>query len=96
MELAVIHHILVTERIPLDDLLDLTAELTHDFALIEYVAPADPMFKRIVRGRENLYAHLTREYFESAANRRFELVRSVQIDGLQRWLYLFRRRPNQN
>jgi hypothetical protein len=95
MELAVIHHMLVTERIPLDDLLDLTAELTHDFALIEYVAPADPMFKRIVRGREDLYAHLTREYFESAANRRFELVRSAQIDGLQRWLYLFRRRPNQ-
>jgi hypothetical protein len=96
MELAVIHHMLVTERIPLPDLLDLTAELTRDFALIEYVAPADPMFKRIVRGRENLYAHLTREYFESAANRRFELVRSVQIDGLQRWLYLFRRRPKQS
>jgi hypothetical protein len=96
MELAVIHHMLVTERIPLQDLLDLTAELTRDFALIEYVAPADPMFRRIVRGRENLYAHLTREYFEAAANRRFELVRSTQIDGLQRWLYLFRRRPNQS
>jgi 2-polyprenyl-3-methyl-5-hydroxy-6-metoxy-1,4-benzoquinol methylase len=96
MELAVIHHMLVTERIPLPDLLDLTAELTREFALIEYVAPADPMFRRIVRGRESLYAHLTREYFEAAAKQRFELVRSTQIDGLQRWLYLFRRRPNQN
>jgi hypothetical protein len=96
MELAVIHHMLVTERVPLDDLLGLTAELTRDFALIEYVAPADPMFKRIVRGRENLYVHLTREYFEAAASRRFQLVRSTQINGLHRWLYLFRRRPNQS
>ncbi len=96
MELAVIHHMLVTERIPIEDLLDLTAELTRDFALIEYVAPADPMFRRIVRGRESLYAHLTREYFETAANRHFELVRSAQIDGLHRWLYLFRRRPKQS
>ncbi len=95
MELAVIHHMLVTERIPLEELLDLTAELTGEFALIEYVAPADPMFRRIVRGREPLYAHLTREYFESAAARRFELVRSAQIDGLHRWLYLYRRRPGQ-
>jgi|HubBroStandDraft_5_1064220.scaffolds.fasta_scaffold34016_3 SAM-dependent methyltransferase len=90
--LAVIHHMLVTERVPLEDLLDLVAEITRDFALIEYVSPDDPMFKRIVRGREALYSHLTRERFETAAQRHFELVRSARIGGLQRWVYLFRRR----
>jgi SAM-dependent methyltransferase len=92
MLLAVIHHILVTERIPLEDLLDLIADITRDFALIEYVGPADPMFNRIVRGRDGLYSHLTREHFETAAARRFELVRCTQIDGLHRWIYLYRRR----
>ena len=92
MLLAVMHHMLVTERVPLDDLLDLTAEITRDYALIEYVTPDDPMFKTIVRGREALYSHLTRDRFEAAAERRFELVRSVQIGGLHRWLYLLRRR----
>ncbi len=90
--LAVIHHILVTERIPLENLLDLIVEITREYALIEYVAPEDPMFARIVRGRETLYSHLTRDRFEAAAAARFELVRSARIGGLHRWLYLFRRR----
>jgi len=92
MMLAVIHHMLVTERVPLEDLLALAAELIREYLLIEFVAPEDPMFQRIVRGRENLYAHLTRSRFEAAAAQRFELVRTMQIDGLHRWLYLFRRR----
>jgi hypothetical protein len=90
--LAVVHHMLVTERIPLEDLLALTAELTREYALIEFVAPEDPMFQRIVRGRQKLYSHLTQARFEAAAAPHFELVRSVRIDGLHRWLYHFRRR----
>lgn len=92
MMLAVIHHMLVTERIPLEDLLDLAAELTRDYLLVEFVAPDDPMFRRIVRGREALYSDLTSMRFEAAATERFELVRSLRIDGMHRWLYLFRRR----
>jgi SAM-dependent methyltransferase len=90
--LAVIHHMLVTERIPLEDLLDLTAELSRDYVLIEFVAPEDPMFQRIVRGRQGLYSHLTKARFEAAAAERFELIRAARIDGMHRWLYLFRPR----
>jgi SAM-dependent methyltransferase len=90
--LAVMHHILVTERIPMEDLLDLADQLTKRYLLIEFVGPEDPMFRRIVRGRDRLYANITRESFESAAKTRFELLRSEQIDGLHRWLYLYRRR----
>ncbi|HLX46254.1 MAG TPA: class I SAM-dependent methyltransferase [Bryobacteraceae bacterium] len=92
MMLAVLHHMLVTERIPLEDSLALAADLTRDYALIEFVAPEDPMFQRIVRGRQKLYSHLTQTRFEAAAAPHFELVRSLRIDGLHRWLYLFRRR----
>ncbi len=94
--LAVVHHMLVTERIPLEDLLGLADELSKDYVLIEYVAPADPMFQRIVRGRDELYADFSPDWFETAALRRFELIRSTRIDGLHRWLYLFRRRPAAN
>jgi hypothetical protein len=96
MMLAVVHHMLVTERVPLDDLLALTEELTRGYALIEFVGHQDPMFQRIVRGREGLYSHLTNTWFEAAADRRFELVRSKRIDGLHRWLYLFRSRRATN
>ncbi len=90
--LAVMHHILVTERIPLEDLLELMAEISREYLLIEFVAQEDPMFQRIVRGRAQLYSHLTRARFEAAASARFELVRCERMDGMERWLYLFRQR----
>jgi SAM-dependent methyltransferase len=89
--LAVMHHIVVTERIPLEELLALAAEISRDYLLIEFVAPEDPKFQRIVRGREALYSHLTKERFEAAAQAHWELVRSTRITGLHRWLYLYRR-----
>jgi Methyltransferase domain len=92
MMLAVLHHLIVTERVPMDDLLRLVEELTREFLLIEFVAPEDPMFQRIMRGREALYSDWTNRRFEQAAAARFELLRSTRIDGLHRWLYLFRRK----
>jgi SAM-dependent methyltransferase len=90
--LALMHHIVVTERIPLEDLLALAAEISREYLLFEFVAPQDPMFQRIVRGREALHSHLTQERFEEAARPHWEPVRSRQITGLHRWLYLYRRR----
>lgn len=90
--LAVIHHMLVTERIPLAEIIELAAELTTDVLVIEFVAPDDPMFKRISRGRDHLFKDLTRETFEAACCQRFEIVRSERLDDTNRWLYLMRRR----
>jgi len=89
--LAVIHHMLVSERIPLEDILDLAADLTRDAAVIEYVDPSDVMFRRLTRGRDALHTGLTRTSFEQAAARRFEIVRA-QEQGT-RTLYFLRRKP---
>jgi SAM-dependent methyltransferase len=94
MMLAVLHHMLVTERIPLEELLALAAELTRGYLLIEFVAPSDPMFVRIVRGREALHRGLTRAVFEAAAAVHFDLVKAQPLDGLDRCLYLYRLRPS--
>lgn len=91
MMLAVLHHILVTERIPLDEVLALAAELTRDLLLIEFVAPEDKMFQTIARGREHLHAGLTSSAFETACRRQFDIVRSEQIEGTHRRLYLLRK-----
>ena len=87
--LAVIHHLLVTDRIPLDEIVELIARLSSDAVVVEYVGPEDDMFRRIARGRERLHAGLTPESFEDAWKRRFELVDSRAIPGTSRKLYLF-------
>ena len=90
--LAVIHHMLVTERVPLGDIVDLAAELTKQLLIVEYVAPEDSMFRRLTRGRDELHKDLTVEVFERECGRHFEIVRSQQVEGATRRLYLLRKR----
>ena len=90
--LAVIHHMLVTERVPLADIIDLAAELTTSLLIIEYVAPEDSMFRRLTRGREELHQDLTPELFESLCRRYFDIVRVQHVEGATRRLYLLRKR----
>ncbi len=90
--LAVIHHMLVTERIPLTEVIDLAAELTTDLLIIEFIAPADSMFRRLLRGREQLFRYLTREHFEATCGEHFEIIRTRHMEGTHRWLYVLKKR----
>jgi 2-polyprenyl-3-methyl-5-hydroxy-6-metoxy-1,4-benzoquinol methylase len=90
--LAVIHHMLVTERIPLPEILELAAELTTDVLIIEYIAPTDSMFRRLLRGREHLFTDLTPELFEDACRRHFEIARTQHLENTDRRLYLLKKR----
>jgi len=90
--LAVIHHMLVAERIPLPEILDLAAELTKDILIIEFVGPDDLMFRRLTRGRVHLFADLTPQLFEDSCRRNFEVVRIQHLDHTHRWLYLLRKK----
>lgn len=90
--LAVIHHLLVTERVPLSEILDLAADMTTDLCVMEFIDPDDSMFKRLVRGRENLFAGLNQPAFEVECLSRFDIVRSQHVDGTKRWLYLLRKK----
>ena len=90
--LAVIHHMLVTERVPLPDIIDLAAELTTNLLIIEYVAPDDSMFRRLTRGRDELHKDLTAELFEAVVRRHFDIVRVQHVEGATRRLYLLKKR----
>lgn len=90
--LAVIHHLLVTERIPLVEVVDLAAELCTRHAIIEYVGPGDAMFQRLTRGRDALHQSLNRAAFENGWLSRFEIVDSCELADSTRILYLLRKK----
>jgi SAM-dependent methyltransferase len=92
LALAVLHHLMVTDGIPLEEILALLAGLTRNSAVIEFVAPSDPMFRKLARGRDALYAGLTVESFEACCSRHFDLVARSGPLGGTRWLYLLRTR----
>ncbi|WP_052263265.1 methyltransferase domain-containing protein [Geobacter pickeringii] len=86
--LALIHHLLVTDRIPLPKLFSLAAQVTRRYLVAEYVPPDDPQFLRIARGHEALHRHLTPEVFEEAAAAHFRILKQTGIGNHGRILYL--------
>lgn len=85
--LAVIHHLRATNGIPLERAFEVVAGLTRRALLIEFVPPTDPMYVRIARGREDLYADYTAESFEAILKRSFAIKRTMKLAN-GRVLYL--------
>ena len=89
--LAVLHHVLVSERIPLDEIMQLAFDLTTNLLLIEYIPPDDPMFQLIARGNDHLYESLSSAEFERISEKYFVIERKERLEPSQRWLYKMRR-----
>jgi 2-polyprenyl-3-methyl-5-hydroxy-6-metoxy-1,4-benzoquinol methylase len=90
--LAFVHHLLVAERIPLEEVLGLAAQLTTSLLVIEFVAPQDAMFRRLTRGREELHAALDEKCFERACLVHFEIVKSLALPGTKRTMYCLKKK----
>jgi SAM-dependent methyltransferase len=86
--LALIHHLLAGDQIPLPDIFALAARITRRYLLIEYVAPDDPQFRRISRGRDTLYKHLSIDFFEATAAVSFRILQKLETKNHGRCLYL--------
>ncbi len=89
--LALLHHLFISERIPLIEIINLAAELTTDLAVVEFVGTADPMFQNLLRGREALFEELTTDTFEATVRTQFHIIQSEQLAGSCRHLYLLKK-----
>ncbi|HWA93038.1 MAG TPA: class I SAM-dependent methyltransferase [Terracidiphilus sp.] len=69
--LGVLHHLLVADQIPLEEILGMLGEITTLYALVEWVPKTDSQFVGLSRGREALYEHLDEEFFKKEISRRF-------------------------
>jgi 2-polyprenyl-3-methyl-5-hydroxy-6-metoxy-1,4-benzoquinol methylase len=90
--LAVIHHLILREQVPLGHIGDLCSRLTRRWLLVEWVPPSDPMFQEWLRGRDELYGHLTEADLTQAFAPFFD-VNDRTVLGNGRILLLFDRKP---
>jgi SAM-dependent methyltransferase len=79
--LAVIHHLLLLEQIPLDDILALCHRLTTRHLVVEWVPASDPMYQSLMRGRDALYGHINEDRLLAACTGRFETRRRLTLDN---------------
>jgi len=57
--LAVIHHLILREQLPLGHISELCASLTRRWLIVEWVPTYDPMYQEWLRGRDQLYGNLS-------------------------------------
>ncbi len=90
--LALMHHMLITSRIPLAAIRDFFLDMTGKFLVVEFVAREDEMFQQLLALREDIYSSINRETFLSVFSEKFEFVSERKIAGTSRILFLFRKK----
>jgi SAM-dependent methyltransferase len=79
--LAVIHHLLLMEQLPLPEILSLCHRLTRRHLILEWVPVQDPMFQSLLRGRDHLYGSLSEAGLLAACANRFHLIDRHALDN---------------
>ena len=86
--LAVIHHLILMEQIPVGAILDLACKLTRSYLVLEWVPVTDPMYQSLMRGRDELYGSLCEADLLAACVGRFQTLRRQPLEN-GRILFLF-------
>lgn len=88
MMLAMIHHLILMEQIPLAEIVALCYRLTRRYLILEWVPATDPMYQSLMRGRDDLYGKLTIDDLFAACAGYFDLTTQETL-GNGRVLLLF-------
>jgi ribosomal protein L11 methylase PrmA len=91
LALALIHHLAISNNVPLRQL----ASFFHNLApwlIIEFVPKSDAQVQRLLATREDIFVDYHKDGFEIAFGEFFEITESAGIRDSERSLYLMKRR----
>lgn len=84
--LALIHHVVITANVPLDEFIAWLASVT-DQLVIEYVSRDDDKVKTLLRNKEDKYDDYHRERLEAALSAHYEIKKTLPLESGNRFLY---------
>jgi ribosomal protein L11 methylase PrmA len=87
LALAVVHHLAITNNVPLPQLADFFAGMGK-WLVIEFVPKSDSQVQKMMSAREDIFPNYTREGFEAAFGERFTIHESITVRESERQLYL--------
>ena len=90
MALALIHHLAISNNVPLTDVADYFADL-GEYLIIEFVPKSDSQVKRLLASRLDIFPDYTLEGFKQAFSDRYTLLDEQPVEGSERTLFLYKR-----
>ena len=91
MALALIHHLAISNNVPLSSVAQFFAAAAT-WAIVEFVPKSDSQVQRLLATRKDIFDQYTEEGFEQAFAGCFTIVEKAPIPGSERVLYLFKRK----
>jgi len=91
LALALIHHLAISNNVPLSHISRLLADLSEHL-IIEFVPKSDAKVRTLLATREDIFPNYTRAGFEAAFRADWTIAEAVDIQGSERTLYRLERR----
>lgn len=91
LALAVIHHLAISNNVPLPQLADFFAAQCK-MLVIEFVPKSDSQAQKLLASREDIFPNYNREGFEAAFSERFKIHKAEPVRDSERMLYLMEKR----
>jgi ribosomal protein L11 methylase PrmA len=88
--LALVHHLAITNNVPLVKIAELFSSLGQTL-VIEFVPKSDSQVQRMLSNRRDIFAGYTLDGFENAFKQYYRIVDQAHIEGSERELYLMER-----
>ena len=93
LALALVHHLAIGHNLPLERIARFFARLGRRL-VIEFVPKSDSQVQRLLRNRPDIFPEYTREGFERAFARHFEINEATPVAHSERTLYLMTACPD--
>jgi hypothetical protein len=90
LALALVHHLAISNNVPLDRLADFFAAAGRTL-VVEFVPKSDSQVQRLLATREDVFPDYRQEAFEAAFARRFTIEAAERVRESERTLYRMRR-----
>ncbi len=91
MALALVHHLAISNNVPLARVAAFLAEASARHLIIEFVPKDDSQVERLLRNREDVFPHYDEPHFEAAFGPHFRIVEKRRVGDSKRTLYLMER-----
>jgi hypothetical protein len=92
MALALIHHIVISNNVPMAKVASFLARLASTL-IIEFVPKEDSQVRRLLATREDIFPDYDIGHFEAAFAVHFDIIDERSIKGTERTLYVMTRKP---
>ena len=89
LALALIHHLCITNNIPLSLIAELFAGITSKYAVVEFVPKSDAKVQKMLRNRKDVFDGDDEEHFILSFKAHFELVKIFSFQSSSRKLFLW-------